>query len=64
MGGTATGGGTFWGLGRLLTGAQDFDALLALAARGDHRPADMLVRDIYGGDLGRLGLEVGRPSCD
>ena len=28
IGGTATGGGTFWGLGRLLTGAKGFDELL------------------------------------
>ena len=28
IGGTATGGGTFWGLGRLLTGENGFDNLL------------------------------------
>ena len=48
IGGTATGGGTFWGLGKLLTKAKDFDDLLELAAAGDHRNVDMLVRDIYG----------------
>ena len=48
IGGTATGGGTFWGLGKLLTGAKDFDELLSLAERGDHRKVDMLVKDIYG----------------
>ena len=48
IGGTATGGGTFWGLGKLLTKAKDFDNLLELAAIGDHRKVDMLVRDIYG----------------
>ena len=48
IGGTATGGGTFWGLGKLLTKAKDFDDLLELAAVGDHRKVDMLVRDIYG----------------
>ena len=37
IGGTATGGGTFWGLGKLLTNAQSFDELLSLAAQGDHR---------------------------
>ena len=56
IGGTATGGGTFWGLGKLLTGAkvshprqgqtqskliQDFDSLLSLAEQGDHRNVDM-----------------------
>ena len=48
IGGTATGGGTFWGLGKLLTKAKDFDDLLELAAVGDHRKVDMLVKDIYG----------------
>lgn len=59
IGGTATGGGTFWGLGRLLTGAKGFDELLELATTGDFRKVDMLVRDIYGdrdNDYGTLGL--------
>lgn len=56
IGGTATGGGTFWGLGSLLTKAKGFDELLELAEKGDHRNADMLVRDIYGGDCESLGL--------
>jgi len=56
IGGTATGGGTFWGLGSLLTKAKGFDELLALAEQGDHRKVDMLVKDIYGGDCTALGL--------
>jgi len=56
IGGTATGGGTFWGLGKLLTGAKDFDELLSLAEQGDHRKVDMLVKDIYGADYSALGL--------
>ncbi|XP_018912276.2 4'-phosphopantetheine phosphatase isoform X1 [Bemisia tabaci] len=56
IGGTATGGGTFWGLGSLITKAKGFDELLQLAERGDHRNADMLVKDIYGGDYKKLGL--------
>nr|CAD7409829.1 unnamed protein product [Timema poppensis] len=56
IGGTATGGGTFWGLGSLLTKAKGFDELLALAEKGDHRHIDMLVKDIYGGDYKTLGL--------
>ena len=47
-GGTATGGGTFWGLGRLLTKAKGFDELLEMATHGDFRKVDMLVKDIYG----------------
>lgn len=59
IGGTATGGGTFWGLGNLLTSAKGFDELLELASRGDHRKVDMLVKDIYGErgeEYGSLGL--------
>ncbi|KAK7864512.1 hypothetical protein R5R35_003123 [Gryllus longicercus] len=56
IGGTATGGGTFWGLGTLLTKAKGFDELLELAEKGDHRNVDMLVKDIYGGDYKSMGL--------
>ncbi|XP_063984374.1 4'-phosphopantetheine phosphatase [Diachasmimorpha longicaudata] len=56
VGGTATGGGTFLGLGSLLTKAKSFDELLELAERGDHRNVDMLVKDIYGGDYLSQGL--------
>ncbi|KAK7489322.1 hypothetical protein BaRGS_00019430 [Batillaria attramentaria] len=56
IGGTSTGGGTFWGLGCLLTQAKSFDDLLVLAEAGDHRSVDMLVRDIYGGAYNNMGL--------
>ncbi|KAK3096188.1 hypothetical protein FSP39_024183 [Pinctada imbricata] len=56
IGGTSTGGGTFWGLGSLLTKAETFDELLGLAEKGDHRDVDMLVKDIYGGDYASIGL--------
>ncbi|KAF7997892.1 hypothetical protein HCN44_009290 [Aphidius gifuensis] len=56
VGGTASGGGTFWGLGSLLTKAKGFDELLELAERGDHRNIDMLIKDIYGGDYSSQGL--------
>ncbi|KAF7389234.1 hypothetical protein HZH66_010371 [Vespula vulgaris] len=56
VGGTATGGGTFWGLGSLLTNGKGFDELLQLAERGDHRNVDILVKDIYGGDYTSQGL--------
>ena len=51
IGGTSLGGGTFWGLGSLLTGATGFDELLDLASNGDHRNVDLLVKDIYGKDV-------------
>nr|XP_006823846.1 PREDICTED: pantothenate kinase 4-like [Saccoglossus kowalevskii] len=56
IGGTAMGGGTFLGLGSLLTNAKEFDDLLNLAVKGDHRNVDMLVKDIYGGAYSALGL--------
>lgn len=56
IGGTATGGGTFWGLGSLLTSAKGFDELLDLAEKGDHRNVDVLVGDLSGGDYEKFGL--------
>ncbi|KAJ6313383.1 hypothetical protein OIU77_014815 [Salix suchowensis] len=55
--GTSVGGGTFWGLGKLLTKCQSFDELLELSHRGNNRVVDMLVGDIYGGmDYSKIGL--------
>jgi type II pantothenate kinase len=45
--GTALGGGTLVGLGRLLMGIDCFEELAALARRGDRRKVDLLVGDIY-----------------
>ncbi|XP_005102785.1 4'-phosphopantetheine phosphatase [Aplysia californica] len=56
IGGTSMGGGTFWGMGSLLTSAREFDELLELAEQGDHKSVDMLVKDIYGGNYGAIGL--------
>lgn len=56
IGGTATGGGTFWGLGSLLTSAKGFDELLNLAEKGDHRNVDVLVGELAGGDYTKFGL--------
>ncbi|KAF5443145.1 hypothetical protein F2P56_035729 [Juglans regia] len=55
--GTNVGGGTFWGLGRLLTNCKSFDELLELSHKGNNRVIDMLVGDIYGGmDYSKVGL--------
>ncbi|XP_035238453.1 4'-phosphopantetheine phosphatase isoform X1 [Anguilla anguilla] len=56
IGGSSIGGGTFWGLGALLTKTKRFDELLQLASRGQHTSVDMLVKDIYGGSYASLGL--------
>lgn len=57
IGGTSLGGGTFWGLSSLLTGARTFDDMLAMADRGDNTTVDMLVGDIYGTDYTKIGLK-------
>jgi type II pantothenate kinase len=54
VGGTALGGGTVMGLGRLLLGVESFAELAALAQRGDRRAVDLLVGDIYRGDRAPL----------
>lgn len=54
--GTSLGGGTFLGLSRLLTNCTTFEEALELAAKGDNRNVDKLVRDIYGGDYDRFHL--------
>ncbi|XP_014490606.1 pantothenate kinase 2 [Vigna radiata var. radiata] len=57
--GTNVGGGTYWGLGRLLTKCESFDELLELSQKGDNRNTDMLVGDIYGGmDYAKIGLSA------
>lgn len=47
IGGTALGGGTVMGLGRLLCAVEGFDELCRLAERGDTRKVDLMVSDIY-----------------
>jgi len=54
--GTSLGGGTFLGLCTLLTKCATFEEALELAASGDNKNVDKLVRDIYGGDYERFGL--------
>ncbi len=49
VGGSALGGGTLLGLGKLLLGVDSFSELTALADRGDRRGVDLLVGDIYSG---------------
>ncbi|GAB2223735.1 hypothetical protein Droror1_Dr00004475 [Drosera rotundifolia] len=57
--GTNVGGGTYWGLGKLLTKCKSFDELLELSQRGDNGAIDMLVGDIYGGmDYSKIGLSA------
>jgi type II pantothenate kinase len=53
--GTALGGGTFFGLAKLLTKLKSFKECMEEAAVGDETTVNMLVKDIYGG---RYGLEL------
>jgi type II pantothenate kinase len=48
--GTSLGGGTYWGLCRLLTKCKRYEEVLDMAELGDAAEVDMLVKDIYGGD--------------
>lgn len=47
-----------WGLLSLLTGARNFDDMLAMADKGDNSNVDLLVGDIYGEGTGyeKIGL--------
>ncbi|KAK9165065.1 hypothetical protein Scep_000256 [Stephania cephalantha] len=57
--GTNVGGGTYWGLGKLLTKCKSFDELLELSQRGDNKVVDMLVGDIHGCmDYSEVGLSA------
>ncbi|KAF7509308.1 hypothetical protein GJ744_008202 [Endocarpon pusillum] len=57
VGGTSLGGGTFWGILSLLTGARTFDEMLKMAEEGDNSGVDMLVGDIYGTGYAKIGLK-------
>ena len=54
--GTSLGGGTYWGLCRLLTKCATFEEVLDIAESGNAGRVDMHVRDIYGGDYSESGL--------
>ena len=56
--GTAIGGGTLLGLGALVTGEDEYIKIIDKAAMGDRSGVDVLVRDIYGGDLPGLSGDV------
>ncbi|KAL9653479.1 hypothetical protein ABK040_002112 [Willaertia magna] len=54
--GSSIGGGTFWGLCKVLTKCSSFEEILELTKTGDNKRVDMLVGDIYGRDYGKIGL--------
>ena len=59
--GSTIGGGTYWGLCRLLTGSDSFRDVLDLAMKGDPSKVDMMVGDIYGKNSDALE-KIGLPS--
>eukprot|EP01100_Stratorugosa_tubuloviscum_P006042 TRINITY_DN2633_c0_g2_i1.p1 TRINITY_DN2633_c0_g2~~TRINITY_DN2633_c0_g2_i1.p1 ORF type:complete len:372 (-),score=127.95 TRINITY_DN2633_c0_g2_i1:669-1784(-) len=56
VGGTSLGGGTFWGLCRLLTEVRDFNEVRRLSMEGNNTNVDLLVGDIYGSSYSAIGL--------
>ena len=55
--GTSLGGGTFWGLSRLLARCRTFDESMDFSVAGDNENVDLLVGDIYGGDYNQFHLK-------
>ena len=62
IGGSALGGGTLLGLGRLLLEADGFAEIAALASQGDRREVDLLVGDIYESGVDELAAELNAAS--
>lgn len=56
--GSAIGGATFYGLCRMLTGLETFEDIQLSGFSGNHENIDLLVGDIYGGDLPQFGLSA------
>ncbi|KAH3758884.1 pantothenate kinase [Pelomyxa schiedti] len=55
--GSGIGGGTFWGLCKLLTEAKHYEEARDFCLTGNNRNVDLQVGDIYGCDYGNLGLK-------
>jgi type II pantothenate kinase len=59
--GSSVGGGTFWGLCRLLTGRRDFDEMLELSMQGNNANVSGVGGLVLGGVWKRLA--AGWRSC-
>lgn len=55
--GSSVGGGTYWGLCRLLTKCSTYEEVVDLAENGNASNIDMLVKDIYGGSYDGMNLK-------
>ena len=59
VGGSSVGGGTLWGLCKLMMECPEFDELLNMCLEGNHNNVDMLVKDVYRGkDYYKIGLSA------
>ena len=58
LGGTALGGGSFAGIARRVERTLSYDDLVAAAARGDRRRADLMVSDAYPEGIGHIGADM------
>lgn len=56
--GSGIGGGTFMGLGNIITGGSSFQELTESAANGNHKNSDLLIKDIYAPDEPPLDGEL------
>ncbi|RLN88562.1 hypothetical protein BBJ28_00001211 [Nothophytophthora sp. Chile5] len=54
--GSSIGGGTYWGLCRLMTKCESYDEALDLCVHGSNHSVDMSVGDIYGGSYEKFNL--------
>mmetsp|Transcript_32638 Transcript_32638/g.62948 ORF Transcript_32638/g.62948 Transcript_32638/m.62948 type:complete len:431 (+) Transcript_32638:2-1294(+) len=58
VGGSSSGGATFFGLAKIISECKTWKEALDLARRGDSKKVDLLVGDIYGGHYTKLGLKA------
>jgi type II pantothenate kinase len=64
VGGSCIGGGTYWGLARLLLRCTTFEQAMEMCMNGDFAKVDMLVGDIYGSHgYPSLGLHARTVAC-
>uniref|UniRef100_A0A7S2X606 Pantothenate kinase n=1 Tax=Lotharella oceanica TaxID=641309 RepID=A0A7S2X606_9EUKA len=58
VGGSSSGGATFFGLAKIISECKTWKEALDLARNGDSKKVDLLVGDIYGGHYTKLGLKA------
>ncbi|OWZ13627.1 Pantothenate kinase [Phytophthora megakarya] len=61
--GSSIGGGTYWGLCRLMTHCESYDEALDLCVHGSNQTVDMSVGDIYGGAYDKFNLPASTVAC-